>query len=322
VSNCSPIYGWDNTAAWDAGVAFDTVYAGDAYATITVNAGTTGAAFGFNSVDATAHYADIDYGFYIFNQTYRVVESGNLLATPQPFDGLQRFTVMRIGNVVYYMVANSFDEPHEVYYDARIPNTPLPGAIFYVSTIPSFNSLILDSSLYSVSDGFCVNETGTTWAAPTELEDTDTAVVHVDLGLTGSGVVRPLGAGGPVGVDESAILGIEMPLAGSGTMSANEGVYDGKMYVRLDASDISLFRNSHLRGYMQFGGSGSSSPVDTNAVFGAQLSIHLPLAGYASGEEFYPSGVYFGELPLVAAGAYTGWTNELLTSALTGSFGL
>ena len=86
---------------------------------------------GFNNNDSSQHYSDINYGFYIENKKYQIIESGTFKTSFQTFNVDAVFKVERVDGVVYYYIDDS---------------------LVYTSTTGSSGTIFLDCSLYHYDD--------------------------------------------------------------------------------------------------------------------------------------------------------------------------
>lgn len=292
--------------SWTHGHAFTTTYNGDCYFVMNVDPTVVGAALGWNSLDESTHYNDLEYGFIFKSGEYRVVENGELKGSWTTFDQFKYFAIYRVSGTVYYCVVNDW-EYGTMYFDPALPNVPLPGQVVYTSDIPSYTNLFIDSSLYSVYDRVCYFEEGVNWSP---------ADGATNATLQGKLLLRGQGADDSV----AGIITGELGLSGTASMSAAEGVTDGQVPIWVYAGDV--FR-SEMRGTLKLSGGDMTTSQRYDELWTvAQATGFLGLTGYGSGEPYIPSGVDGGELGLTAVAFGSEYVEATVENALVGHFSL
>lgn len=291
----TPLYGYANNPAWDSSFTMlSEPLTGDCYATFAVEQGALGVVFGLLDNAVSEHYTDIDYGIYFWQGKFQPVESGTQRYAYQGVhDGARwEYTVLRIGSTIYYTRRDVLI-PAAINYDNRAPGIPINGELLYVSQIPSYGTLYLDSSFYGIGDSGCIVDCGSGTFAPAEI-----------LALVGGNATGELPIEGRAAGSTSSSLPITalakgtLTIEGTASTSAIEGVRDGQLRLWGKGSDIDIgTTGAWSEGFLAVSGSGVGT-VAPQQTAPAVLRGYLPLTGFASATARVPHGVYDAELLL------------------------
>lgn len=132
-------------SSWNAGAVTTSMMLGAGRYTFGVPVGVAGAVVGLNSSAGSTRPEEIQHAFYVSSGRFRIIESGAAKTDWAAYTGTGPFHILRHAGVVYYCVGGT-PEPH-----AAVPGG-LPGALIYVSTVPSVGAVLLDASLHGVGD--------------------------------------------------------------------------------------------------------------------------------------------------------------------------
>lgn len=309
-----PLYGYASTTAWDTSYTLvDEPLSGDFYFTFTGAQGSLGAVVGVTPVDAEAFasYLDIQYGIHFRQNQIIVVENGAPRGAWIDNDLKWEYTISRLNETVYYTRRDTLVTA-EVTYDDRAPGIPIIGELLYVSEVPSYGAVLMDSSFYAVGDSACF----LAWGSDAFVDPEFAPLVEPGNSVLQDGRFPLAGrAGGSATADPaiSAMLTGSMGLDGSASGRALQGVYgtgtgDGSGHLYLDGWGSDTEYTTYAYGYLAFAGGmdggrtgiGSISVEQSNE---ARVTGYLGLTGSGYADELASAGVYAGQLPLEGAAA-------------------
>jgi hypothetical protein len=150
-----PIYGTIVTddPAWTGGARSVVSFDEGCYFGFEVTLASVGVVIGLNNVDTGVHYYEIEHALYFSRGAVTVYERGAQRGpSAHAYDEGARFYIVRIGHDVLYC-ERPFDAATEDYFTQPLyPGYKLPGEVIYRSTVPSYGTVFLDTSLYATGD--------------------------------------------------------------------------------------------------------------------------------------------------------------------------
>jgi len=178
-----------------------------------------GVVIGLSGGDIGSVYQDVEFGFYISNGKYQVIEMGTLIGSPTTYSSSDVFTVASFGGTVGYFHSGSL-----VYTSTQfVPPVLVANACLYLSGDEVDNALLsatVDMALSNVSAncaGILTPLTGFALAGGANLGGWDVGVLTA---LTGTAA----------GYMDTAVAGVLAPLHGFALANgANAGGWDGGM---------------------------------------------------------------------------------------------
>ena len=269
---CTPVFASQSfqVPQWDAGATSIASLADTGYYAFRVPLTVVGVIIGLGT-DTSVDHTTIDNAFHFSKGTYRIVDRGVEVVAATAYAATDTFYVLRYENTVLYARKPVGGGP---YSHAVAPHLEFPGEVIYVSPLPSFGSVFLDTSLYSGGDAveYAERFTYTEWMG--DAVSNPEAAGFTVLGIAGE--PRVFGSGG------FSVTGVASARASSGA----EGTIQFKGLAF--SGTYSLAEGGFSLGGEITQPGAYESPAVTWAVG------YVPYSGIAGGHEIIPTGANGG----------------------------
>jgi hypothetical protein len=183
---------------WTGGGRSIIEFAGNCWFGWDVYPTSIGAIVGFANEDTGASYLDTTHAFRFERDAYSILESGVKRGSVTKFFQGDRFYVYRFNTQVVYCLRPANTPSSKLFGSPLFPGVVLPGSIVYVSTVASYGTVFLDTSLYVKGD-FVTNPAGSSFryyaGADTDRNINDGSILPETIASIGGNLEFSLVAG-------------------------------------------------------------------------------------------------------------------------------